>query len=198
MSDTHSSQDPINPYAPPTARLAPSGADPNSSPDAEAIRHQYLKHEASIRSIGSLYYFGAIMLGLSCLVFVIQAIVQLRSPSDSGESFAALIGTTAITFLLALLYRWIGKGLRSLDNKVVLVTTVLLALGLLGIPIGTLISAYFLYLIHSKKGKMVLSPEYRAIVAQTPHIRYRTPVWILVLLAVIVIAIVAAFFYALS
>ena len=44
---------------------------------------------------------------------------------------------------------------------------VLLVLGLLGFPIGTLISAYGLWLVLSAKGRVVLSPEYAAIVAAT-------------------------------
>lgn len=68
--------------------------------------------------------------------------------------------------------------------------SMLTVLGLLGIPIGTLISLSILYLLLSEKGRMVFSPEYKAVIAATPHVRYRTSLvnWVLlfVFLAVLV------------
>ncbi|PAW69614.1 MAG: hypothetical protein B9S38_09450 [Verrucomicrobiia bacterium Tous-C4TDCM] len=70
-------------------------------------------------------------------------------------------------------------------------------ISLIGFPIGTLIGAYILYLLLGAKGKMVFSPEYQAVIAQTPHIRYRTSkvVWILLglVLLIIVFGLVALF-----
>jgi hypothetical protein len=67
-------------------------------------------------------------------------------------------------------------------------------LGLIGFPIGTLISVYFLYLLLSQKGAYVFSPEYAQVIAATPHIQYKTSivVWIFLglLLVVIFLAIV--------
>jgi hypothetical protein len=58
---------------------------------------------------------------------------------------------------------------------------VLSCFGLLGFPIGTLISAYFLYLLSSQKGVYIFSPEYARVIAATPHIKYKTSIigWIL-------------------
>jgi len=67
--------------------------------------------------------------------------------------------------------------------------------GLLGFPIGTLISVYILYLLFSQKGADVCSPQYQAVIAATPHIRYRTSkivIGLLVLVAVLVAIGVAA------
>ena len=53
----------INPYAPPEATLTELepfdlGGD---LAEVEAIRRKHLNHEASVRSIGSLHYFGAVV-----------------------------------------------------------------------------------------------------------------------------------------
>ena len=65
------------------------------------------------------------------------------------------------------------------------------AIGLLGFPVGTLINAYILYLLLSKKGALILSPAYAEIRRATPHIRYRMPVWNWIVIAIVVLAVVA-------
>jgi hypothetical protein len=61
--------------------------------------------------------------------------------------------------------------------------------GLLGFPVGTLINGYILFLLFGRKGKTVFSEEYQVVIEQTPHIKYRTPlvVWILLGLVLFVI-----------
>ena len=46
-----------SPYAPPTARV--DDVSESANPEAEAIRLAHIKHEASIRSVGILYYIGS-------------------------------------------------------------------------------------------------------------------------------------------
>lgn len=50
-----------------------------------------------------------------------------------------------------------------------------------------IVSLYFLYLLHSEKGKRVMTTEYQQIVEQTPHIQYRTS-WIAWLVLALFIA----------
>jgi len=50
--------------------------------------------------------------------------------------------------------------------------------------VGTLINGYILWLVLSKKGRFILSKDYAAIVAATPHVKYRTSPWILVWIVV--------------
>ncbi len=51
-------------------------------------------------------------------------------------------------------------------------------LALLAVPLGTFLSAYLLYLLASEKGRRVLHRGLSRVIAATPHIRYRSP-WIL-------------------
>ncbi|RYD47808.1 MAG: hypothetical protein EOP83_27455 [Verrucomicrobiaceae bacterium] len=83
-----------------------------------------------------------------------------------------------------------GWGLRKLRPWAKIPAAILAGISLLSIPVGTVIGGYILYLLFSAKGRMVLSPEYADIIAQTPHLRYRTPRWIWILLIVIILLFV--------
>ncbi len=107
-----------------------------------------------------------------------------------GIVIALLIG---IGFLaISILQFWVGLGLQKLIPWTRIAGIVFAAIGLLGFPIGTLISIYFLYLLVSKKGEYVFSDEYRQIREQTPHIRYKTSMilWIFVGL-IVILALIA-------
>ena len=77
-------------------------------------------------------------------------------------------------------------------------TGILSGIGLLAFPIGTLINAYVLYLIFSAKGKMVFSDEYRAVIEQTPHIKYRTSIIVWIVLGLLLLLIAFGIFGAFS
>ena len=157
----------VNPYAPPAAELARGVGS-----EAEEIRRELLNHEASIRGVGTLYLVGFWLSLVGTLT-----IGGLMVADPSGFAFGMVLFYAFFTWL----YRYLGRGLRDLNPRVRPGVTLLHVLGLLAIPLGTLISAYILWLIHGEKGKRVLSDEYREIVAQTPHIQYKTPVWLVVL-----------------
>lgn len=158
-----------NPYLTPNTDL-----DNLSVISEEAsIRTSYLSHEASVKSIGSLFFLAGILVALSIVPTI------TLGPADL---FTQAIFITIL--LLAFFQIWVALGLRKLKRRSRIPAIILSAIGLLGFPIGTLISAYFLYLLCGKKGKMVFSQEYAQIIEKTPQIRYKTPiyVWILLLL----------------
>jgi hypothetical protein len=180
-----------NPYASPTADLtAPFSNDPKLS-DAEVIRKKHISHEASLQSVGWLCWLGCIFLALAALGMT-AAIFTQRGGSSIGLVIAL------IYLALFVLNAWLGYGFRKLDPRVRIPGGILFGLGLLYIPIGTIINGYILYLMFSAKGRMVFSPEYKEIIRQTPHIKYRTSiiVWILlvIVLAFLALAIGAAIF----
>jgi hypothetical protein len=192
--------DASNPFAAPQSDLNAVVPEVVSPPDAEAIRRELIGHEVSAKSIGTLYYLGAILTGLFAVVGATVLTISFLAgdgPGSAGSGETVIIGgvvffygvLSAISFILA-------RGLRRLNPRVRVPTGILCAIGLLAFPLGTLINAYFLYLLFSKKGRRVFSPEYREIIRQTPHIRYQTSiiVWIalFLLLALIAAAIVAA------
>ena len=94
--------------------------------------------------------------------------------------------------LLAAIFGYVGRGLRQLKPNAKTPTIVLSILGLFNLGLGTLINAYVLYLVLSKKGKLIFSGEYQDIVAATPHIKYKTSIIIWIFLGLILTGIFAA------
>jgi len=148
------------------------------------IRNEHLKHEASVKSVGFLYYIGGIAFLLGGAGGVI---ISLSSNSNGAEALGRAVGSTTVFVILGIGLLYVGYGLRGLKRWARIPCGILSGIGLIGFPVGTLINAYILYLIFSKKGKMVFSDEYKDVMAQTPHIKYRTSivVWILVGLLVV-------------
>lgn len=167
-----------NPYSAP---MAPTGAVSSAPPDAERLRAAYLKHEASVRSFGLLYYLGAVVFAAIAVLGVVGGFVSVE-----GEPLEALLGGLLFAAIAALNF-WLGRGLRALRRSARNVATVFCALGLIGFPLGTLINGYGLYLLRSKQGAMVFSPEYAAIREATPDMQYKTPTRTWILLGVVLV-----------
>lgn len=144
-------------------------SDPTSFAE---LRRTHIKHEASVRSIGILYFFGAL--------FLVTAGIA-GAMTDNESSAAVRIAVAALLVGIGVIQFWVGIGLRGLKPWARLPTGILSGIGLLGFPIGTLINGYILYLVFSKKGATVFSPEYRDVIIATPDIKYKTSkiIWIL-------------------
>jgi len=177
-----------NPYASPlTTDLA---APPSAEVTAEMIRRKHLSHEASVRSVGFLYYLGGGFLVLAGMGLVVGSIADPKA----GVALAFL---GVFYFVMGSASLAIGWGLRGLQPWVRIPVGIFSGIGLLGFPLGTLINGYILYLVFSSKGTMVFSPEYQEIIYQTPHIKYRSSLLALVLLAILIVIIVGGILCAL-
>ena len=148
---------------------------------AEAMRKEHLKHEASVKSIGFLYYLG----GAAMLLLGVIMIVGIGAGGGAQEPFPVIL-MSVFVLVFGAGQLWVGHGLRGLRRWARIPTGILSGLGLLGFPVGTIINAYILYLVFSAKGKTVFSDEYQAVIEQTPHIKYRTSIVIWILLALVV------------
>jgi len=153
-----------------------------TSNTAEESRKLYLHHERSVKSIGLLYFLAAFFLGLAGIVALLDW--------KSLEWSLVLVG--ALCLVLSVAYIFTGRWLRRLDSRAITPTTILAAIGLIGFPIGTLINGYILYLIHSHKGHVVFSTDYKTVIEATPHIRSGTSavIWIvlILILAIVILA----------
>ena len=157
-----------NPYATPGS----SGARGGNKKSAKALRRKYLKHEGEVRSLGLLYMFFGLVGVLASLAGVILAI-------SGNESLAALpIRGTFIGLLIVgvlfLLYGSLfalGWFVNQLHDWAKIVITIFLVIGLLGFPVGTAINGYFLWVLHSEKGKVIFTDDYREAVRLTPNMK---------------------------
>lgn len=138
-----------------------------SSNNAEQIRNDHIKHEASVKSIGILYFLGSAL-------FLLGGTTGLVT--RKGEDIAVGV----ILLCLGMLQIWLGIGLRRLKSWARTPAAILSGVGLLAFPLGTLINAYILYLVLCQKGRTVFSADYKRVIEQTPHIKYKTSiiVWI--------------------
>ena len=172
-----------NPYAAPAALVD----DVAANPEAEAIRRAHISHEASIKAVGFLYYLGAVGVTLAAVFGLL---------GSGGEAQGA--ATAVVLLVVGVGQFFAGWGVRALTKWGRVLGCVLSGLGLLAFPIGTAINAYILYLFLSKKGRTIFAPEYQAVIAATPHVKYRTSIVVWIFLALIaglvLVAIVAPFF----
>lgn len=167
--------------------------------EAEAIRRAHIKHEASIKSIGTLYMLGCIIIvigGLAAITFIFMA---GRQGGQAGAQELMLASFVGLFYLvIGVLQGFTAFGLWQLKPWARWVSVVLSAIGLLGFPVGTLICGYFLYLLLSEKGAMIFSDHYKEVIAKTPHIKYKTSivVWIflILLIAIMMGGVVALIF----
>ena len=162
-----------------------------ASGQVEAIRNEYLSHEASVKSVGLLYMIGGVivLIGSMGILLLVKDIPRGRAQLNSG--------IIVLMPVLGGIQIFTAVGLRRLRAWARIPSGILSAIGLIGFPIGTLINGYILYLLFSPKGAMVFSDEYHEVMAQTPHIKYKTSivVWIflVLLLTIIAFGVIAAF-----
>jgi hypothetical protein len=178
-----------NPYQTPTVSEVAAPLEPLS--DAAQIRQKHLRHEASLKGMGSLFFLGGVLFLLS----MAQALWVTFAVSRFGQPQGLEIVMLLAVLLLIPLQFICWWGLRKLKSWVSIPAGILSGLGLFVFPVGTILGVYFLYLLFSQKGRMILSPVYQEIIAQTPGMKYRTPIWIWILLVVIVLLIVGAVMY---
>jgi hypothetical protein len=167
-----------NPYAPPAARVD----DVPANSAADALRREHISHESSIKAVGLLFYLGGALV-------TIGAATALVSLVSSG-AMAPMLPLALVALGLAQLFA--GWGVRRLRVSGRNVGGAISVLGLLKFPYGTMINAYILYLLFSKKGRTIFSPEYKDVIAATPDIKYRTSILIWIFLAVVILALGAA------
>jgi hypothetical protein len=152
---------------------------------SEHVRQQHLKHEASIKSLGLLYLIGATSMGLVAIMGLVVPVMMLRQPSG-GASVGLPAAPMILMLGLAAFFFVTGIGIRKLKPWARIASGILAGLGLLAIPIGTLINAYILWLLFSKKGATVFSDDYKRIIAETPHVRQKTSIVVWVLIGLVV------------
>lgn len=166
------------------AELAPA--------DAEQVRRAYLTHEASVKSVGLLYLIGAVLGVFGGIANVIGAVMGGAGAPDAATDPTTTMWIVGVVLIVVAVIQFVvGRWLRQLNPKGRTPATIMAVIGLLGFPVGTLISAYILYLLQSKKGAMVFSAEYAAVMAATPHVKYKTSLVTWVVLGVLVIGLVA-------
>ncbi|MCE9546262.1 MAG: hypothetical protein K8T25_12170 [Planctomycetia bacterium] len=165
----------LNPYAAPAIDAGPTVSMPRTVAEAEDIRMQHLRHEGEIRSVGLVYEILGSLLS-------VPAMGGLYSGGELFSEGARMIpadwqwpvlGGSVLLVGLACCAFAVGFALRRLDRRVKLPLVLLSGVGLLIFPLGTLVNGWVLYLLLSRQGGAVLSPQYAEVCRMTPKMRYR-------------------------
>ena len=176
----------MNPYAV-SATAANYSAQPSQglSGDATSVRNFHLAHESAIKGFGLLYAIGAgfyILFAVAAAIFSVFAFAALNKDAGQAIGVVTLI-YAAVYFAIGALVALVSSGLYKLSDVGKIGGAIFSVLSLCGIPIGTLLGAYMLYLLFSEKGNFIFTQRYRSFVKQTPHIRTRIPVFVWIILA---------------
>ncbi|TWT78545.1 hypothetical protein Pla123a_13380 [Posidoniimonas polymericola] len=146
-------QEHVNPFASPLAEESASAPVVTADGALEQIRRDNLSREASIKSIGSLYLLGALVMTLAIATTLLTLLFAVAS-ADVVSGDGAFVGITSFFYVaMTAAFWWIGLGLRRLNPAVRFWTIILSAIGLLGFPFGTLINGYILWLVAGRKAK---------------------------------------------
>ena len=146
---------------------------------SEQIRQEHINHEASIRSVGFLYMLGGVLTALPALLLIASGGRTDMGSMAEGMTLGLVSAVSIAT----------GLGLRALKRWARSVSFILSCIGLLAIPIGTIINGYVLYLLASQKGKTVFSDDYKQTIAETPHIKYKTTIFVWIVLALLLLVV---------
>ena len=175
----------FNPYAPPSTDATQSY--PGSLSEWEALRKPLLATEASIKGIGTLFIIGSVIVMITALSAG-ASIFELEDTNSSDAGIAtviiAVLGSIAVFQLITGIY------LRKFKPWARICAIILSVISLLNIPVGTLIGIWFLVTLCGSKGSTVFTPRYQQAIRETPHLKYRTPMWIWILLGVLVLIFV--------
>ncbi len=216
---TFQSHGDLNPFEAPVAGIGQRADDLDLIDEgAEAIRREHIRHETSIKALGVLNYLGAIITALAAffLLAVASGALPANPPPnmtpEEGRTFNGYMGGILLAF--SLLNGGIGYGMRHLLGWARWALIILISIGLLNtavqiirvasinpdalaLAVGNaiipfLIQTYILSLVASAKGRVIFSPEYKAVIAKTPHIRTRTSpiVWILLGFLVLILCLI--------
>lgn len=167
-----------NPYAAPKSHPLSSEVSTD-----ESNRRLLIRHETSVKSISTLNFLAVIAGSL----IAIGLLGEISSALDLVISIV-VIGLTVMNLVA-------GINIRRLNRTGRVLNGILFGIGLILVPVGTLISVYALWLLFGKKGRKIFSEEYRDLIGRTPLVKYRTPreAWAMLILVLLLLG--ATFFY---
>jgi hypothetical protein len=207
----------VNPFEAPRAGIGEEAQYLDfADQDAETIRRAHLGRESNIKSLGSLYYLGAVFGSLLTILYFAIAAGLVTMPAGNaaqGEPIDQRLGMVIagfITLLGTALNGALGYGLTKFQAWARWTVVVFTILGLLGVILYTVvitwmvspiagvvvfafaggINGLILWLLVSKKAGMVFSAEYKEIIRKTPHVKQKTSIIVKILLGTLLAVVV--------
>jgi hypothetical protein len=169
----------INPYAAPQSQVL------QMTTQDEIVRREHLNTEASIKTIGILYYLGGVAL-------ISISVISLTSEGQRNGGYILLLGVSLL--LVGAGMGVAAYGLRRLKSwarpLTILISSLAVIVGLINLSWAVVIHIYILAQMLGSQGKFVMAPEYQRIIAATPHVKRKTSIVMIVVLLVLVVLLV--------
>ena len=188
-----------NPYAFKASALPPleERALPAELSEAErfAIRQKHIAHEDSILGIGIVFILGGLLL---CAVGIFGFVSPATAPPGGGQSHVQIfpqLPASIISFGMGAAQLVIGFFLQNF-NKSVRIPAAVACIPWLFSLIGTLPSAYFIYLLLSRKGRYIFTDEYKELRKKTPGVYTKTSLVTLAVLGIFILGVLLLFAFA--
>lgn len=168
---------PENPFAPPEAETRPG---PDEGSEALRLRRLHLASEARLRALGSVFLVvGAVVLVWSASFLLIVMRLNPR---------AVEVVVPSVSLLVSLAFIALAVLLRRLEPRAFWPALTGGAVLLLAFPYGTPIGAYVLFALLQPSSRRVLTTSYAEVRRATPHVVYRTPATVWLLLGLVLVA----------
>ena len=165
-----------------------------SGGDHEARRKELGPHERQVRGIALYYWLAAAGLGLGEAAAFIPAFAEMirRDDDEAGFTPHGLLFMAVVVTVFVTLFGAAAWQLQRFTKAGQVLGVIAAVPGLCSIPIGTLIRGFSLWALLSKQGQAVFMPEYRAVVAAMPHLKYGVSTVSKIALVVLVVLLVVA------
>jgi len=139
----------INPFQAPRAKVgdyAMDLGDPDRGGQAELIRSEHINHEVSIKTLGILYYLGAVLFALFAIGMFVVGSGAIPMPNNNPDMNPQMmqgfvLGIGVVYLALTILFGFLGYGMRALQTWARWTVVVLIVLNLLYLLVVSLVAA---------------------------------------------------------
>jgi len=187
-----------NPFASPQTSAAAAAPEIDGQSEAERIRRDHIGNEANIKGIGGLVFIGG--LGNAASAVILLGVWMKAGENARTIALAGLIGGAIVSGALQLFggvqlirLRSIGRALATLALVLSILVSVATADNsfAVGQSIGRMIIPILIIsMLWRAKATMIFSDRYRLeIIPMTPHVKYRTPRWLWILLGLFLLGL---------
>lgn len=170
-----------NPYAAPAGALAPVDGS-----DMELERRDHRTHEARVRGLGVAWMVQGVVRVLGAVIPARAAWEQAESATSPGLwTTAGLMAAVGVATILS------GVGVRRLQQWGWILGMLTSLVGLIYVPMGTVLSLWAMGLLLAPKGLRIFAPDYAELQAQTPDVSWEPkPIPAMIVALVMVSALV--------
>jgi len=162
--------------------------------DATSVRQANLRQESNIKMLGA---WDIVVGGLTTVIVFFVTVGFILGdpppppPGQPQPPKAFFVGISFLYLLLCTLQLVAGIGLRMLQGWGRIAGNIVHTICLLNFPCGTFFNAFFLAFLNNQNASFIFSPEYRHIVAKTPHIKPLVSVVVIVMVSLLLFLIFA-------